>query len=74
MDIEHPTGTGREGVDGKVDTTVEPLQGRPVGTETGLVPRIVAVKAVHGQQAERQRLVDRQLVLAADNGRGGQHG
>ena len=38
MDVQNPTSTGSEVADSHVDTTIEPLQWLPVGTQTTLGP------------------------------------
>ena len=72
MDVEHPAGAGAEVVDGHVDASVEPLEGRPVGAQAAFSPRVVTVEVVLSEQSEGEGLVDGQLILHAHVGRGGE--
>lgn len=65
MDIQNITHTCSKTADCKVDTTIQPLQWFPVGTESTLAPGIITIDAGAAQQTEGQLVVCWQTVLCA---------
>ena len=65
MDIQNITHTCSKTADCKVDTTIQPLQWFPVGTESTLAPGIITIDASAAQQTEGQLVVCWQTVLCA---------
>lgn len=74
MDIQNITHTCSKTADCKVDTTIQPLQWFPVGTESTLAPGIITIDAGAAQQTEGQLVVCWQTVLCAKVERSSQSG
>ena len=66
MDVQDVTHAGCKTADGKVDTTIQPLQWFPVGTKSTLAPGIVTIDAGATQETERQLIIRRQTVLCTE--------
>ena len=65
MDVQHVAHACREAVHCEAHASVEPFQRLPVGAQSALGPREVAVDACGADESEGHLAVDRQCVFAS---------
>ena len=65
MDVHHISHACSKAACRKADASVKPLEGFPVGAQSALGPREVAVDACGADESEGHLAVDRQCVFAS---------
>ena len=63
MDVDKPTHTGSKAVDAEVDTTINPLEGFPVGAQACIGPRIRTTETTAAEETEGNLAIDGQVIF-----------
>ena len=63
MDVDKPTHAGSKAVDAEVNTTINPLEGFPVGAQACIGPRIRTTETTAAEETEGNLAIDRQVIL-----------
>src|SRR5574344_473036 len=68
MDVDNPAHTGSETTHSKINSTIEPSEWGPVGTQSAFCPRIVTIDTGCTQKSESHRAIYGQLIFHANIG------